>query len=291
VDTNAPGSTPTTLKGVNMVAEGDKFDYETAGHAPRKDSAQYAKSRKLLDRIEQQPSAERYFYPLVTATDDKRNGYQDHHGGGLWVYDDEAQPPEWLFVKNIAGMEWASQFCADPKKVDLLRQFAQRIVRRFPKTLPAYVALDPGAGTAEALQAILDEPVADDEGVARWVDSIFNASVPLDQPHHIGYIEKTAAGPQGGAVGGVHHYPAPVTDIQFFKRDDFRLWVTDPEGHVAAVTPNDKHGKGDGKVRVMYATPNSTLHKHLLAAHAADSSLVVDADHPMAKEAFSEQAR
>ena len=43
--------------------------------------------------------------------------FEDHHGGGLWLKDEDG----WFIVRNIAGVEWSAQFCADPKKVDQLR--------------------------------------------------------------------------------------------------------------------------------------------------------------------------
>jgi hypothetical protein len=43
--------------------------------------------------------------------------YEDHHGGEVWVKDDGG----WCLMRNLVGMEWSSQFCADPKKVDRLR--------------------------------------------------------------------------------------------------------------------------------------------------------------------------
>ena len=53
---------------------------------------------------------------------------QDHHGGGLWLKDADG----WFMVRNLAGMEWSSQFCADPAKVDVLRRNAQRVYSGFP---------------------------------------------------------------------------------------------------------------------------------------------------------------
>ena len=40
--------------------------------------------------------------------------WQMHHGGSLWTYDDNG----WFLVKNSVGSEWASQWCADPAKID-----------------------------------------------------------------------------------------------------------------------------------------------------------------------------
>ena len=40
--------------------------------------------------------------------------WQDHHGGALLVKDEQG----WFLIKNLVGMEWSSQFCSDPAKVD-----------------------------------------------------------------------------------------------------------------------------------------------------------------------------
>jgi hypothetical protein len=85
--------------------------------------------------------------------------YQDHHGGGLWVKDHDG----WLLIKNLAGMEWSQQFCADPEKVDKLRQFAQRMYKAFPDSLPAFKQL----GFADA-ENVLNERITSPELVARW---------------------------------------------------------------------------------------------------------------------------
>ncbi len=97
----------------------------------------------------------------------------------------------------------------------------------------------------------------------------------------------TASAPE--LEGGVHHYPTPITDIQLFKRSDFQLWVMDPEGELAAVTPVGRRGSGDGRVNVAYATPGTQLHRRWVAAHQACQHLTLEADHPMAVQAFAGQ--
>ena len=86
----------------HVTLAGTPVTYHTAGHPPRSDSAYYVKSRKALHQI----------VGTLTAHFFGGEPVQDHHGGGLWVYDDEG----WFFVRNLAGIEWSGQFCADPAK-------------------------------------------------------------------------------------------------------------------------------------------------------------------------------
>ena len=104
--------------------------------------------------------------------------YQDHHGSALWMKDAQG----WFMVRNLAGIEWSAQFCADPAKVDLLRQNAKRL----------YDLLAPDTKQELDPTGLLDTPIQDAAGVARWTDSIFNAGVPLQPSFHIGVL------PHGG---------------------------------------------------------------------------------------------
>jgi hypothetical protein len=101
--------------------------------------------------------------------------------------------------------------------------------------------------------------------------------VPLPQPLHTGTV------PKGG---GVHNYPTPVTDIDRFRRDDFTLWVTDEQGHPAAVVPKAHIDSGERAVRVAYSTPGSKLHQAHRRHQAAGKHLELPADHPLARQAF-----
>jgi Family of unknown function (DUF6424) len=110
---------------------------------------------------------------------------------------------------------------------------------------------------------LLDTPIQDAAGVAKWTDSIFNAGVPLHPGFHTGVLPGGGAQNPPGAAGqqpaGVHHYPMPVADIQLVKFDDFQLWLTDGEGNPAAVALVAQRGSGDASVHVLYATPGSQL--------------------------------
>lgn len=201
--------------------------------------------------------------------------YQDHHGGGIWLKDAKG----WFLILGLLGCEWSAQFCADPAKIDAWRQGTKRIVDAFLGTVPGYESL----GYHDA-RALLDAPITDADGVGLWVDSIFNASVPLPAQAHTGVLKK------GGAdMAGYHHLPKPIVDIAMFKHDDFVLFVTDAQGKPAAVVPVAPRGSGDGRVQVVYATPGTALHKVHALAHAKDKAVILPASNPMAKKAFRQQ--
>ena len=178
----------------------------------------YVKSRARMNEIAHGISP--FFYGPPS--------YEDHHGGGLWLKDDDG----WFLVRNVAGIEWSAQFCADPAKVDQLRINARRLYAGFPEAVDEL-----------GIRELLDTPIVDADGVERWTDSICNASVPLPENVHRGVLPR---------AGGIHHYPAPVAEIAFFKFDDFDLWVEDDEGTEVAVVPVARRGSGDGRVRVLH---------------------------------------
>ena len=185
-------------------------------HPARTDSPEYVAARSKMNEIAGQAAG------LIYGP----GPFQDHHGGALWLKDAQG----WFMVRNLAGIEWSAQWCADPGKVDLLRQNAKRMYDLLAPEIKQ--ELDP--------DGLLDTPIQDADGIAKWTDSIFNAGVPLHPAFHTGVLP--AGGVQNAAAadpepGGVHHYPTPIADIQLFKRDDFELWVTDQEGNPAAVAP------------------------------------------------------
>lgn len=204
-------------------------------HPKRTESAAYVRSRNLMSAI-------------VASTTDwilAGDGYQDHHGGSVWVKDDKG----WLCLQLPLGIEWSAQFCADPAKIDQLRQYAARVVAAFPDTLPGYQALGYTDG-----EQLLTTAIEDANGVAEWTDSIFNASMPLTAGTHTGVLP---------AAAGYHHYPKPIVDIDHFRFADFQLFVTDAAGLPAAVVPVGRRGSGDGRVRLIAAHPDSAYSQRL----------------------------
>ena len=246
---------------VHTEHENDPWTINVGDHAQRTDSPGYTRSRTLM--IELVKLCQPWFLGDPP--------YQDHHGGGIWIKSGE----RWMLMLNLAGMEWSSQFCADPAKVDTLRLAAKAVIEAFPDTIAGYEAL----GYAEGKE-ILESAIVDDAGVAKWTDSIFNASVPLPATTHTGVL------PEGG---GFHHYPKPIVDIETFKHDDFNLFVTDSQGQPAAVVPVSARGSGDSHVHVVFATPGTDLAKAHQEAHDAGKALIVDGSHPLAQQAFARQ--
>ena len=143
--------------------------------------------------------------------------------------------------------------------MDLLRQYAGRVVAAFPQTLPGYESF--GYHDAEGL---LSTPVTDANGVAAWTDSIFNASYPLPADTHTGMLPQAA---------GYHHYPKPIVDIDHFRFGDFKLFVTDSAGLPAVVVPVSPRGSGDGRVRLLAAHVDSAYFRKLASPPAPAAGL------------------
>jgi hypothetical protein len=271
--------TSTTPEPVHSESEDHKWGINVPNHPTRADSPEYVAARNKMNEIA--AGATGLVYGSAP--------FQDHHGGALWLKDAQG----WFLVRNLVGVEWSAQFCADPTKIDLLRQNAKRL----------YDLLRPQVKQELDPDGLLETPITDAAGVARWTDSIFNAGVPLQPSFHTGVLPQggaqgaaPAAGqPQGSAPAagqdpaGVHHYPTPIVDIQLFKYDDFQLWVTDAQGNPAAVAPVSPRGSGNASVHVLYATPGSQLAAQKQAAESANTPLVLGPDHPLSQQAYTNQ--
>lgn len=259
--------------GEHTEHEDDPWSVELPDHPRRTESAWFRAAKetahKILALIREQDGQE-----LLTSLAGP-GGVQAHHAGSLFLYADG----RWLQVLNLAGVEWSAQWSADPAKIDLLRQNAQRLYERFPETPAELEKL----GYKDAA-VILSTPITDHDGVARWTDSIFNSCVLLSPLLHQGIVAEKRP------VGGWHHYPKSIWDMQVTKRDDFRLWVTDEAGHPVAVAPVDKPGSGDARVQVLYTHPDSALHAEHLQHAAAGEPHILEADHPLAQQAFAQQS-
>ncbi len=279
---------------VHSESEDHKWNINVPNHPTRADSPEYVTARKQMNDIAAGTTGLIYGSPP----------FQDHHGGALWLRDGQG----WFLVRNLCGIEWSAQFCADPVKVDLLRQNAKRL----------YDLLRPEIKQQLDPNGLLDTPIQDAAGVATWTDSIFNAGVPLQPSFHTGVLPSRAgaAGPPSAAgqapaasqpsaasqdqaatqapagsqdPAGVHHYPTPIVDIQLFKYDDFQLWVTDQQGNPTAVAPVAPRGSGNASVHVLYATPGSELAQQKQAAEAANAPLILGPDHPISQRAYVHQ--
>jgi Family of unknown function (DUF6424) len=254
---------------VHPESETHPWSINVPNHPTRADSPEYVAARTKMNEIAGQAPGMIY----------GPGPYQDHHGGALWLQDAQG----WFLVRNQAGVEWSAQFCADPAKIDLLRQNAQRLYNLVSPQIKQQ--LDPGG--------LLDTPIQDAAGVAKWTDSIFNAGVPLHPNFHTGVLAgggtQSPAAPADPEPGGVHHYPTPIADIQLFKYDDFQLWVTDQQGNPAAVAPVAQRGSGNASVHVLYATPGSQLAQQKNEAESAGAPLILGPDHPLSVQAYQNQ--
>jgi hypothetical protein len=273
---------------VHSESETHPWSIQVPNHPVRSDSPEYVAARKKMNEIA--AGATGLVYGSAP--------FQDHHGGALWLKDDQG----WFLVRNLAGVEWSAQFCAEPGKIDLLRQNAKRLYDLLAPEIKQ--ELDP--------DGLLDAPITDAAGVAKWTDSLFNAGVPLQPTFHTGTLPggtstptgDTGApddtdGPAGGAAApapgpvgepaGVHHYPTPIVDIQLFKYDDFELWVTDAQGNPAAVAPVSPRGSGDASIHVLYATPGSQLAAQKQAAESVNAPLILGPDHSLSQQAYQHQ--
>ena len=267
------------LPGSHREHEDHPWTIQIPDHPKRTASAEYVASRRAMNRMAREAGG--VFFGS--------SPYQDHHGGGLWLKDADG----WFLVRNLVGIEWSAQFCADPAKVDQLRVNARRLYELFPTAVAEL-----------GIRELLDTPITDAAGVARWTDSICNASLPLPASFHTGVLPHAP-------TGGVHHYPTPIAEIELFKQDDFDLWVETPDGEVAAVVPVAPRGSGDGRTRLIFAatpvpdggpSPGARLagvptfddEDRLRGlppsgASALDEDGILAADNPLSLQAFARQ--
>jgi hypothetical protein len=167
----------TTPEPVHSESETHPWRIDIPDHPPRVESAEYRAARARMNEMAGQSAG------LIYGS----GPYQDHHGGSLWLKDARG----WFMVRNLAGIEWSAQFCADPAKVDLLRQNAQRL----------YAMIAPEIAQELDPDGLLGTRIVDAAGVARWTDSIFNAGVPLHPGFHTGVLPSPGTGRPHGAAG------------------------------------------------------------------------------------------
>jgi Family of unknown function (DUF6424) len=254
----------------HLEHEDHPWTIEIPPHPKRTETAAYRKARRDMNQMAKSVPNLAY----------GPSPYQDHHGGGLWLKDAEG----WFLVRNVVGIEWSAQFCADPAKVDRLRINARRLYAGFPEAVL-------GLG----IRDLLDTPITDAAGVQRWTDSICNASLPLPAALHTGVLP-------GAKTGGIHHYPTPIAEIELIKRDDFDLWVRGPNDELVALVPVAPRGSGDGDTRVLFAsvpgdpaapTPLQQIagpvRMRLAPGEPEPDPTILPADHPLSRAAFARQ--
>src|SRR5579864_9065492 len=201
----SPGSTAkhVAVESLHTMKVGLTAIANVEGHAARADSKEFVAARSALHEI-------------IKELGDNFFGdgpVQAHHGGSIWVHDGKS----WRMFVNLAGIEWSGQFACDPEKVDKLRVNAKLLVDAFPQTIPNLTRI--GYHDAER---ILGTPIVDGDTIGAFVDSLYNACVPLPQPVHTGTIQA-----KNDRAAGRHSYPSPNTDLVFLCRTDFHPFVVD----------------------------------------------------------------
>src|SRR5712692_9397866 len=161
---------------------------------------------------------------------------------GLWLKDAAG----WFLVRNLCGIEWSAQFCADPAKVDQLRQAAKRLYARFPEgrrrarhPAPAGQAHHDGEGRGrlDRLDLQRECPPGDRRAPRGTAEGRRNPSLPLPG--------------RGDRVLQVRRLPA--------LGDRRPGWGS--RGYPCRAT-----GSGDGRTRVVATEPGSSFHKALTKA-------------------------
>lgn len=231
-------------------------------HPQRTESAEYRHSRDTMHELAD-PIDDFFYGP---------GPYEDHHGGGLWLKDELG----WFLVRNLVGIEWSAQFCADPAKVDQLRINARRLYSAFPEAVDAL-----------EIRELLDTPITDAAGIARWTDSICNASVPLPREDHTGVLPPMA---------GVHGYPSPVAEIQSFMYEWFELWHYSVEtDEIVAATPVASVEEENAGTRAIFAAPRVRAEGPApallgalvtVAGEEEEADLIFPPDHAFSQQAF-----
>lgn len=254
-----------SVSAVHQVRVGETLTENVAGHSARKDSPQFAKARATVQKIVATLEPNPYGPPPVQA----------HHGGSIWLHDGT----RWRLALNWAGIEWSAQFCCDPVRVDALRENAAVITAAFPATIPELQKL--GYQDVE----LLSTPVTDADGIAKYVDSIWNSCVPIPQLNHTGRVRARSP-----LAAGVHNYPESMCAIPRVMRADYVPFVVDPATKTAVVVaPVAPRGSGDGRVRVLFAEKGHPLAKRKETARSKGAALILSPENPISQAAFAKQ--
>ncbi len=255
----------TNVSTLHQISVGLKLIENVEGHSARTDSTEFVRARATVQKIVTTLSPNPYGPPPIQA----------HHAGSIWLYDGK----DWRLVLNWGGIEWSAQFCADPQKVDALRQNAAAVTARFPETIPQLTSL----GYADI--GLLTTPVVDATSIANYVDSIWNSCVPIPQPGHTGTVK-----PDSPQAAGVHNYPESMCAIPRFMHSDFIPFVVDATtGSAAVVAPVAPRGAGDPRVRVLYTEKGHPLAAAKAQASNQGAALVLGPDNPITQAAYANQ--
>ena len=151
-------------------------------------------------------------------------------GGCIPVYDGS----RWRVFKNPLTVYPGAENCADPAKVDALRDNASSLLERYPDTVPHLERL------GVRVKALLNRRIETFEDVVNWADSIFNLGPTSKLPQHVHDTVDLAyddvvievksgrnpvyvipAGPRGSGVNATLDFAVPGSKARYGPRHEF----------------------------------------------------------------------
>lgn len=246
---------------------GEVLHVETADHPPRKDSAEYGRTRKWLMG---QVAGGCYVCggPVDLSHPEApgdAKGMEDHHGGALYLTPESGQPI--LVGINLFGLEWSLGWSANPARVsEFVTQLNEVTTRLGGQSYTASIAT-----TAD---------------VMAWVDSPGNANLKLCRVHHIAHETEHTPDANGNEAVGIHEGPFPIWLGQATcDWSRFDMWGGST-GTIAVGHPGDD----SGTVHVLHVSPlhpDQQLRSAHLTAKAKGEPLILPAHHPHARLAHA----
>lgn len=227
---------------------GETVLVETADHPPRKDSAEYTKTRKWLAGLHE---------GCIVCGGEP---IEDHHGGGIHVNGH-------LVALNLFPLEWSQGWGSNPA-----------VVAAHVDALNVILAkLDEDTYT---------EPITDIAGIMAWVDSPHNASVPICKAHHTGHATSHSPDSQGHEAVGIHEIPLPIWAGQITcDWATFDMWGGSTG--TLAVAPHPDIPGAVKVLHVSADHPDKQLVADHRAARAAGQEHTLPAHHPNARLAVA----
>lgn len=124
----ASSAIPDSLKPGGIESENHPWKIRLVEHPKRFESSFFRAAKKTAHKILDEISdADLPYGSRPTGSEH----WEMHHGGSLWV----KGAGGWRMYRARVGIEWSMQFCAEPVKVDRLRQEAAELIDAFPLTL------------------------------------------------------------------------------------------------------------------------------------------------------------
>jgi Family of unknown function (DUF6424) len=150
--------------------------------------------------------------------------------GSIPVFDGD----KWRIFKNYLTVFLGAENCADPAKVDLLRENVINLLEHYPETIPQLERL------GVRVRALLNKRIETTADVAVWSGSIFNTGPVSKQPVHVHDTMQLAhndivievrggkepvyvipAGPRGADINETVDFSVPGSKRRYGARHDF----------------------------------------------------------------------